>query len=343
MVGLPDGLTWPVSRLGEAIEALARKSGLTPRSVEIPTPPAGLTQGGSEALGQWIEAVANGLGFEAEPVEIPYAEVERLVQAAGPALLRLPGSGEARFLALLAGDGAVLGPDWVVHRLRPAVIRAALCHTLEAPIVMEVDRILDEAGVSGRRRARARAAILHQRLSLARLGNCWLFRLSPGARLWRQARLANLPRHLFIFLGAHTVQYALWLLSWGMVGWGALQGRLDSGWLLAWALLLLTLVPFRWLTTWMQGRVAVSAGGLLKQRLLYGALRFEPDEIRHQGVGQLLGRVIESEAVESLALNGGFLGLVAGIELGMALLILGAGAGGGLHALLLLGWVVLTC
>jgi ATP-binding cassette subfamily B protein len=328
--------------LAEAIEGLARKSGLTLRPVEIPTPPAGLTQDGSEALGQWIEAVANRLGFESEPVEMFYAEVERLVRSAGPALLRLPGSGEPRFLALLAGEGAVLGSDWVVHRLRSAVIRTALCQTLETPLTMEIEHILDEAGVSGRRRARARAAILHQRLSLARLGDCWLLRLPPGAHLWRQARLANLPHYLFIFLGAHTVQYALWLLSWGMVGRGALQGRLDSGWLLAWALLLLTLVPFRWLTTWVQGRIAVSAGALLKQRLLYGALRFEPDEIRHQGVGQLLGRVIESEAVESLALNGGFLGLVASIELGMALLVLGAGAGGGPHALLLLGWVVLT-
>ena len=93
----------------------------------------------------------------------------------------------------------------------------------------------------------------------------------------------------------------------------------------------------------MQGLIAIGAGGLLKQRLLSGALRLEPDEIRHQGVGQLLGRVIEAEAVESLALSGGFLALVSGIELVMAALVLGTGAGGWLHALLLGGWVTCTC
>jgi len=45
---------------------------------------------------------------------------------------------------------------------------------------------------------------------------------------------------------------------------------------LAWALLLLTLVPLRLLAAWWQGRIALSAGRLLRQRLLQGALRLEP-------------------------------------------------------------------
>ena len=56
----------------------------------------------------------------------------------------------------------------------------------------------------------------------------------------------------------------------------------------------------------------------------------------------MLGRVMESEAVESLALSGGFLALVAAIELVMAAVVLGAGAGGGMHVLLLVCWVALT-
>ena len=38
-------------------------------------------------------------------------------------------------------------------------------------------------------------------------------------------------------------------------------------------------VPFLLLETWLQGHIALSAGGLLKQRLLYGAMRMDPDEI----------------------------------------------------------------
>src|SRR5262249_260286 len=96
------------------------------------------------------------------------------------------------------------------------------------------------------------------------------------------------------------------------------------------------------LVTWAQGCFAIGAGVLLKRRLLAGALRLAPEEIRQQGAGQLLGRVIESQAVEALALSGGMLGLVAGLELGLAAVVLSAGAMGGRQALLLLGWVGLT-
>src|SRR5262249_6540841 len=126
------------------------------------------------------------------------------------------------------------------------------------------------------------------------------------------------------------------------LGWMTLRGRLEPGWLLAWLLVLATLIPFRLLTTSAGGRLAIQAGALLKRRLLFGALRLEPDEIRHQGIGQLLGRVLEAEAVESLALAGGFLGLTAVLELALAGFILGAGAGSWVHVLLLLGTLLMT-
>ena len=62
----------------------------------------------------------------------------------------------------------------------------------------------------------------------------------------------------------------------------------------------------------------------------------------HEAEKRLLGRVIESEAVESLAVSGGILGLLAGVELALAAAVLGMGAGGGLQVLLLLGWVAGT-
>ena len=53
-----DKLSWPVSRLGEVLEALARTGGLAPRSVEAPPPPHNLARDGAEGLGRWIEATA---------------------------------------------------------------------------------------------------------------------------------------------------------------------------------------------------------------------------------------------------------------------------------------------
>jgi ATP-binding cassette subfamily B protein len=145
-----------------------------------------------------------------------------------------------------------------------------------------------------------------------------------------------------VVVGAHVGQHLLLLLSWAMIGAGALEGRFDFGWLVAWALVLLTTIPLRLVETWWQGLLAVGLGGLLKRRLLHGALRLETEEVRHQGAGQLLGRVIESDAVESLALSAGFSALTSLVELSFAFAVLVLDAGGAPQALILLVWVALA-
>lgn len=107
----------------------------------------------------------------------------------------------------------------------------------------------------------------------------------------------------------------------------------------------MTAVPFHLLAEWKQGRFAVEAGARLKGRLLFGALRLAPEEIRHLGAGQLLGKIAESQAIESLALNGGFVALSAVIELGLAAVILSLGSAPqfpGLQVFLLLSCIGLT-
>lgn len=338
-------LAWPPERLEEALEALARRKRLsiTPAPASAASEPVSFVD--DETLGRWIKATAGKIGLESEAVSSPYADLERMILAVGPALLRIRLAEESRFLVLLGrGQRTVrlLDPELREHRPKPSLISSFLRKALEDPLIPELNRLLENAGVPRRRWARARAAILRERLSANMIGGFWLLRLAPGDSFVRQLRHARVPRYLGVLAGAHAVQYALGLLAWFVVGRGALQGRLDNIWLWAWALLLLTIIPLRLLTTWMQGVLAIKAGGLLKQRLLYGALRFDPDQIRHQGSGQLLGRIIETEAVESLAISGGFQGLLAGIELSMAALVLMAGSGGWPHAGLLLMWTLLA-
>src|SRR6266571_3796955 len=106
-----DPLAWPVGRLGEAIVALARLQGWRLRGVEAPGGPAGPAPDSTEALGTWLEAVAAWVGLEAEPVEVPYGEVEGLVRRASPALLRLPGREKPGFLALLGSQRRWVRPS----------------------------------------------------------------------------------------------------------------------------------------------------------------------------------------------------------------------------------------
>jgi hypothetical protein len=53
------------------------------------------------------------------------------------------------------------------------------------------------------------------------------------------------------------------------------------------------MLPLQLAAGWFNGSFALGAARLLKSRLLAGALRMDPDLVRRQGVGGLLGRVIE--------------------------------------------------
>ena len=337
-------LAWPANRVGEALEILALQSGLTHKSNEAHNPPGEVVRD-PEAFDQWVNSAAACLEIEAELSWTRYAQLDSHLRAAGPALFRLPGKEHPRFIAVVDGNRrrlSIVAPDLLVHRIPSGDLCRALCGEMEAPLVTEIDTLLAHADIAPRRRGRARAAILSERLSGVYVGDCWLLRTKPGSSFWRQLRAARLPRRLLWLASAHFVEYFLWIVAWWLIGLGALEGRLDHGWMLAWALLLLTLVPLRLIATWLQGVIAIGAGGLLKLRLLAGAMRLDPEEVRREGAGHLLGRVMESEAVESLALSGGFLALVSGIELLMAAVVLGAGAGGSVHILLLALWVALA-
>jgi ATP-binding cassette subfamily B protein len=347
-LGPLDALAWPSGRLGEALQALARRSGLAgtikeaDRARDLGEPPPGAD---GQALEDWIEAAAAASGLEAEPVEVSYRETADLVRRAGPALLRLPGEGAPRFVALLAGGRRtvlLLDPGHGARRVPAAALVDTLRCEHDARLGPEVDRLLDEAGVPRRRRARARAAILAERLSAARIGGGWLFDLPPGGSFRRALRRAHLPGRVAVMVVSHMMQHALLLLSWWILGLGVLEGRLDHGWLLAWALLLFTFIPFRALELWCSAVITARAGALFKQRLLAGALRIEPEEIRHQGSGQLLGRILSSDALEVLVLSGGHVGLITLSEIVLAVPVLAAGAAGWWHVLLLLAWLAFT-
>ncbi|MDB5904636.1 MAG: hypothetical protein JWM26_3514, partial [Betaproteobacteria bacterium] len=44
---------WPYSRLGEALEELARRSGLQPASKDVPVPPDASDNAAADDLGRW--------------------------------------------------------------------------------------------------------------------------------------------------------------------------------------------------------------------------------------------------------------------------------------------------
>jgi ATP-binding cassette subfamily B protein len=340
MPGDLNSSSWPFARTAELIATLARRAALDPRSADVNVP-SGIAGNETDAnLRQPIEALCNWLGLESEWMLVTGANTGPALRAAAPAVLRV----DDRLWGLLEvrrNNALLIAADHSVVRVPLEALRAELCKKLEAPAAREVDQLLDECEVPARKRAKVRASLLRERLHAGYIGGIFALRSMPSVSFWRQMREAGLPAKLLALGFSHAAAYAIWIAAWFTIGLGALQGRLDAGWLLAWSMLILTMIPAKLIGSWSQGLFAIGFGGLLKQRLLYGALRLDQDEIRMQGTGQLLGRVIESDSVESLALNGGFLAFVSVFETLAAALVLAAGAGGPLHALLLAAWVAL--
>jgi ATP-binding cassette subfamily B protein len=335
----PRGHSWPIARLSEGLTALASAAGLDPRAVaHVPT------ELSTDGLGQQIEAAAAALSIRARRVSCGLSELDDFFRFSAPSVIRLPEPDDSEFLLLLGSARDViwvLGQDLARHPLRSAELREVLCRRSEGPLAESISQLLEGARLNGRR-SQAVNAMLRQQLR-GNYTSLWTLHRPANANLWRLAQRSRLGWYLAGFLICYLVQYGLLLASWWLIGVAALQGRIDFGWLQAWGLLLLTRIPLVGLGSWYQGVVAARAGILLKQRLLEGTFHLAPEDVRREGVGHTLSRVMESEVMETLALGGGFLTLVAVMELLAAAVVLAFAAGGAFLVLALAAWIGVAC
>ena len=325
-----EAFAWPATRLGDALRELVSRTG-------IGNGTATLVEGGCNTSepGEWLDWAAAHLECEAEPVEATLRDLEKSLAYAYPAIIRVS---EARVLAVLGGGKRklrVLTPALEIRRVPLADICEAIRKPGEQGQRSELAKLLENAKIPPRLQDRTLRFLLTEQLGNKRFDQCWILRPHAGANPARLFRETGALQNAGTLIGAHTVHYLLWLASWAILGKLSLEGRMDQGWLIAWTLLLFTLIPCQVLTTWCQGLFAIGLGSLLKRRLLYGAMRLMPEEMRHQGIGSFLGQALEAEAVETLALSGGIAGLLAAVEIVVAGFVLGS------FAILLATWCVL--
>ncbi|MEZ5595497.1 MAG: ABC transporter ATP-binding protein [Pseudomonadales bacterium] len=336
-------LAWSIDRLGEGLHALAEATQLLDparreRAIAVTVP---LTLEGAE-LGRWIAWCAGAIGLEAEALETTLPEATGMLRRLGPAVVRLEHEGRAGFLLVLGCRRRVvriLAPDLSTRSIPVATLRDTLCAPLEAPLRQEVDRLLAPLDLRASARKKVGATMRRVKLAHQRVGGVWMLRLPAGAPFGRQLRDVLLPSRVALLAMVFIALYAMEIAGWTLIGRAALAGRHDPGWLLGWGLMVFSLVPLQLLAGWLDANVALDFGSLLKKRLLTGALHMDLQSVKARGAGQLLGQVLESQALESLALNGGFTALVAGIELFMAFWVLALGAAGAIHVTMLCIWL----
>jgi len=324
-VSLPlDRLAWPLADAAAALRELARRSGVgvapdAPANAELP-PGAGPDE---------LPALGRHLGLELVPATASWAQAQRLL-CAGPAVLPLPaGGGVVALLRSRRGRARLLTPELRVvevsaHALRDALEEGGVRRAREA-----VDRDLAVLAVPESRRARARDVLLAERLGTTPVIRGWILRPVGSRSLVAHAREAGVTRALGAMGLVLFVQYAFTALAWVFLAQGALAGRVDPGWLVAWGMALVVQVVAQGQLLWIGGQLSLRAGGLIKRTMLLGAMRGDLDAMRSRGIGGLVGRAIESEAFESLALNGGMRVLIGAWEIVVGLGIAAYGAGGG--------------
>jgi len=287
-------LIWPAARAAEALCALASAAGLAPA-------------GPATALA--VPDLASELGLDAEARDLngrrPVGEQLGQALAQGPMLIRLSGGG---WLALRRARGArvhVIGPAGRA-RVALAAIEDAVWTGAEAAegSAFEPARAVLAPLLSPRRAAVGARVLLAQRLGNGLLAEAWLLR-APATTLRQDLRRVRAGTRAATIAAIYLAEMLVFVAIWRAVGQRALAqtGGAPSraslfaalgGWA---ALQLAAATALR--------RLVLDAGAVVRAWLLRGALRLDPEAIRDAGVGQLLGRALDAEALDALALGGG--------------------------------------
>lgn len=297
-------------------------------------------------------AGAAGIGAlgPAERFEWSHADVTPAFGApargAAPAVVRV-GGGAGSLLGVIAfADDAVR----VVGRDGEPVLcdAAALAATLRAPVEAEVragvEATVARAGVAEQRRPSMVSALLAASLGGLRIAEGE--RLRPArTSIWAALRGAGIRARITGAVAGYGAQLALvaglwWLIGARAVAADAAGAAATATWKVA--AIIAALVGVRLVASWAAGRLAIDTGRVLRERLLHGLLALDTESTRAEGIGQLLGRVVETEALESLALGGGLTAAAGVFELGTGAVILALGIAAGWQLPLLAAWLAIA-
>ncbi len=266
----------------------------------------------------------------ADRFELGYADVAPVLtsraRAEAPAVLRV-GGGAGALLGILGYAGAdvrLLAPGGAVVVRAGAALSALLRAPVEASSPTGVEAAVAQAGFAETRGESVRAALLAAALGGERVAEG--ARLRPAQRsIGTALRAAGVGRRLGAALVGYVGQLALLVALWATIGTRAVSASRPRGGGWGWIALIALLALVRLASSRAAGRLAIDAGAVLRDRILHGLLRLDTEPLRAAGIGRLMGRVADVEAVESLALGGGLSAAVGIFELVTGLCVLAVG------------------
>ncbi|MDQ2844095.1 MAG: hypothetical protein M3Y72_24250 [Acidobacteriota bacterium] len=200
---------WPAERLGDALRELIGRTGLGDGQITTTADFSG------QEIEEQIVQAATRAGCEAEPLATTLGDLPNELASAYPALIKLD---EFSYLAVMRAQGRNL------LVLTPALKRRRIpicdvCNLLREPAAQsrrqDLEKLLSQAGISLRRRKKALSILLNQQLGQTRCQAGWVLRSEAGAAPVRLLRQGGVIGNAAAMIGVHTLQYLLWLASWG--------------------------------------------------------------------------------------------------------------------------------
>jgi ATP-binding cassette, subfamily B, bacterial len=335
-------LLWPTDQVAAALAAAA--SGL---AGDVPPPACGDGPGAPAASGGSVTpagaggpgafAAGNGdpaaglaglAGLAVDSVDIPWLDLRRALARLAPGVLEVTAPAPGLLVLLPASRWrlSVFAPSGRVLRLSGRRLAGALLATAAERHRAAVEPILAALPLGRRRRERARRALVGARLAAGEGARAHLLAAAGGQPIGRELRAGGLAGAGAAMTVTLAAAQGLALLSWYLLGRGLLDGRLAPTWLLSWALLVLTLPLARGGESAAAMAFGRRAGLLLRRRLFARLLAIDPECLRGEGTGRLLGRLLAAESLERAAVAGGVTALVASGELAGAAVALAHGA-----------------
>jgi len=143
-----------------------------------------------------------------------------------------------------------------------------------------------------------------------------------------ELRSAGLAGRTATFLLVHALGTAALLGSWVFIGHGVLSGRLDAGWIAAWALALASAMLVRAWAHWLACTAAIQFSALAKRRALAAIDGLDPVVVRRAGTGELMSEAIDAESIDGEGGASFVQAVLATVELVLAGIVLCFGVAG---------------
>ncbi len=322
---------WPASRLKEALAVFL--AGWESEGPALESGPVSMAE-----VGEWLESQLRDLGLTTGKHWLIASAEDLPEPGEHPALLVCETDGELSFLLVVERRRhrfLAVTPTGERRWMDIAEVISELLPERSAQGLATLLGVLERSGLSKKGRDRVRMSYASWSELPRGSAGVWSVGTVSSASPWQKLKAAGFVGTVSKLLSAHLLQHVLLLSSWWILAGVVLADRSSPAWVVLWALLLGSVTPFRAAEVSLLATATVTVGRVVRQRLLDSALSEPEDAKESMGLGRALGALFEAESLETYALGGAHIGLIALLEVALGAGLLAFGLTPGLHLFLL--------